>query len=283
MYTPPTDTVIAFRNAASLIPFDVSNATATGLYGVRIGSQGLSIRHFTPLSANERLVRSSSNANFSIDFSSVTAPAEPPTTCPSYDVILLALSGLSAFGSAFWYPHMISLLDRLRRFVTDNQAADPNNFPDRVTLTLQYANVYLGRAAGHLAMDTPTWWCDFRAATAAIEYKSLEWLPAFQSLPTTGSANLASQSVPAPPRRPSSTRPPTMLGHLRQQIPRRSDGPEPCLRFFGGDMCFGGSRDKCAYSHRTHRWDSPLPRELQAYINRQYGSNRRGHYGPRRN
>ncbi|KAJ8558741.1 hypothetical protein ON010_g8711 [Phytophthora cinnamomi] len=178
-------------------------------------------------------VRSSSNANFPMDFISVTLPPEQPAPCSSYDEILPALSGLSAFGSEFWYPRKINLLDQLCRFVTDNQTADPTNSPGRVTRTLQYANVYLGRAVAHLTMDTPSWWRDLRTAIAAIEYKSLDWLLALQSFPTVNTANSTSQPGSAPPRHLPTTRPHTMPEHLRQQIPRRLDGTEPCLRFLG--------------------------------------------------
>ncbi|EGZ07974.1 hypothetical protein PHYSODRAFT_526875, partial [Phytophthora sojae] len=150
------------------IPFDSSIATTSGLYGVHIGSQGLSLSHFRPLSDDERLKRSSNNTNISLDFSSA---AQPPqlAECTTYDDILLALSGLSSFGATHWYPHMNRLLDQLRRFVFDNQRGDPANTSERVTRTLQYANVYLGRAVAHLSEDSPTWWRDFCADTEAIE------------------------------------------------------------------------------------------------------------------
>ncbi|EGZ23218.1 hypothetical protein PHYSODRAFT_482091, partial [Phytophthora sojae] len=135
------------------IPFDSSIATASGLYGVRIGSQGLSLSHFRHLSDDERLKRSSNNTNFSLDFSSAAQPPQP-AECTTYDDILLALSGLSSFGATHWYPHMNRLLDQLRRFVFDNQRADPANTSERVTRTLQYANVYLGRAVAHLSEDS---------------------------------------------------------------------------------------------------------------------------------
>ncbi|KAE8986658.1 hypothetical protein PR001_g22540 [Phytophthora rubi] len=112
-FIPPTDTLLWIRGLTS-IPFDSSIATATGLYGVRIGSQGLSLSHFRPLSDDERLTRSSNNTNFSLDFSTAAQPPQP-AKCATYDDILLAISGLSAFGVALWYPHMYHLLDRLRR------------------------------------------------------------------------------------------------------------------------------------------------------------------------
>ncbi|KAE9008690.1 hypothetical protein PF006_g12001 [Phytophthora fragariae] len=135
-FTQPTDTVIGFRSAPD-IPFDITIPTASALYCVRLGSQGLSLPHFRPLSDDERLTRSSNNANFSLDFSTALQPPQAPTSCTSNDDILLALSGLSAFANAFWYTHMNRLLDRIRRFVSDNQTADPGNTPMRVKRTLQ--------------------------------------------------------------------------------------------------------------------------------------------------
>ncbi|EGZ21165.1 hypothetical protein PHYSODRAFT_490847, partial [Phytophthora sojae] len=254
------------------------------LYSVRLGSQGLSLSSFRPLSDDERLTRSSNNANFSTDFSSTAQPPQAPATCASYDDIFLALSGLTAFANMFWYPHMIRLVDRIRRFVSDNQITDPSNNPLRVTRTLQYDNLYMGRAVSHLADDSPSLWRDFCATIEAIEYRSLEWLLALQSLPVPRNERTPAQlsAAAGPNRRPPSARTTGMPEHIRQLVPRRLDGTEPCLRFFGGGMCFGGSRERCAYSHRTHQWDAPLHRDLQSYINRQYGSSRRGHNGPRR-
>ncbi|KAE9077246.1 hypothetical protein PF005_g24928 [Phytophthora fragariae] len=110
----PSSTHRSRGEGLTSIPFDSSIATATGLYGVRIGSQGLSLSHFRPLSDDERLTRSSNNTNFSLDFSTA-AQLPQPAKCATYDDILLAISGLSAFGVALWYPHMNHLLDRLRR------------------------------------------------------------------------------------------------------------------------------------------------------------------------
>ncbi|EGZ21136.1 hypothetical protein PHYSODRAFT_329163 [Phytophthora sojae] len=178
---------------------------------------------------------------------------------------------------------MNRLLDQLRRFVFDNQRADPANTSELVTRTLQYANVYLGRAVAHMSEDSPTWWRDFCADTEAIEYRSIEWLLALQTLTATA------QSQPAPlrappqtdqPRRAQNSRPQAMPDNIQALVPSRSDGTEPCLRFFGGGMCTGG--DRCAYSFRTHTWDGPLPRDLVSCITRQYGTTRRGHHGPRR-
>ncbi|EGZ19284.1 hypothetical protein PHYSODRAFT_489238, partial [Phytophthora sojae] len=103
---------------------------------------------FRPLSDDERLTRSSNNANFSTDFSSSAQPPQAPATCASYDGIFLALSGLTAFANIFWYLHRIRLVGKIWRFVSDNQIADPSNNPLRVTRTLQSANLYKGPPGG---------------------------------------------------------------------------------------------------------------------------------------
>ncbi|KAE9054824.1 hypothetical protein PF007_g32518, partial [Phytophthora fragariae] len=59
-----------------------------------------------------------------------------------------------------------------------------------------------------------------------------------------------------------------MPERIRRLIPRDSDGRDPCLRFMGGGMCYGGSAERCAHQQRTHRWDGRLPRELQEFIDR---------------
>ncbi|KAE9245303.1 hypothetical protein PF002_g7320 [Phytophthora fragariae] len=117
-----------------------------------------------------------------------------------------------------------------------------------------------------------------------------------QTTADEAAARLIAQSLPAPRAEPTTQGHPASAGpnrrmntnhatgipeHIRQLVPRRPDGKEPCLRFFGGEMCFGGSRERCANSYRTHSWEGHLPRELQSYINKQYGSNRRGQHGPR--
>ncbi|EGZ14451.1 hypothetical protein PHYSODRAFT_508073 [Phytophthora sojae] len=223
--------MISFRVAFD-IPFDMTIPTAHGLYSVRLGSQGLSLSSFRPLSDDERLTRSSNNANFSTDFSSTAQPLQAPATCASYDDIFLALSPtFSESGGSC--------------LIT--QFADPSNNPLRVTRTLQYAIMYMSRAVSHLPDDSPSWWRDFCAAIEAIEYRSFEWLLARQNLPSPCNERPpAHLSAAAGPNRRRSARTTGMPEHIRQLVPRRADGTEPCLRFFGGGMCFGDSCERCA-------------------------------------
>ncbi|KAL3674499.1 hypothetical protein V7S43_000447 [Phytophthora oleae] len=98
------------------------------------------------------------------------------------------------------------------------------------------------------------------------------------STPKEGDTRLSSQPrQQTQPRRGPATRIPIMPDHLRRQIPRDRDGREPCLRFMAGGMCYGGSRERCAHHRRTHHWDGRLPRELQDYIDSNYGTGRRQH------
>ncbi|EGZ27813.1 hypothetical protein PHYSODRAFT_321541 [Phytophthora sojae] len=124
---------------------------------------------------------------------------------------------------------MNRLLDLLRRFVFDNQRADRANTSERVTRTLQYANVYLGRAVAHLSEDSPTSWRDFCANTEAIEYRSVEWLLVLQNLTPTPQSQPA--PLRAPPqagqrRRAQNSRPQAITDNIRALVPRRSDGQQ---------------------------------------------------------
>ncbi|KAL3668565.1 hypothetical protein V7S43_006647 [Phytophthora oleae] len=121
------------------IQFDSAPAVLMAFYSKRMGSRGLSILHFRSLSVVKRLNRGSSNTNFTADFGATAAlPQTPPT---------------------------------LQDFVLDNQAADAANDPSRVTLTLQYVNVYIGSALGHLADDSQQWWRNFIVAVSVIDFQ----------------------------------------------------------------------------------------------------------------
>ncbi|OWZ13974.1 hypothetical protein PHMEG_00012621 [Phytophthora megakarya] len=61
---------------------------------------------------------------------------------------------------------------------------------------------------------------------------------------------------------------------IRAIGPRNTEEQEPCLRFFAGSMCYGGSKTKCASSKRTHTWPDPLPPALMDFIKKKFG--RRG-------
>ncbi|KAE8950711.1 hypothetical protein PR001_g34037 [Phytophthora rubi] len=70
------------------------------------------------------------------------------------------------------------------------------------------------------------------------------------------------------------TRPGGLPASVRALIPRAAGGVEPCLRFFGGGMCFGGTRDQCAIEGRTHMSPDDLPPALVAFITKKYGRHR---------
>ncbi|KAE9038799.1 hypothetical protein PR002_g5831 [Phytophthora rubi] len=50
-----------------------------------------------------------------------------------------------------------------------------------------------------------------------------------------------------------------MPERIRRLIPRDRDVREPCLRFMGGGIRYGGSAERCAHQKRTHRLGRPLP------------------------
>ncbi|EGZ08232.1 hypothetical protein PHYSODRAFT_525964 [Phytophthora sojae] len=266
------------------------------LFSARLGSRGLSLMHFMPLLENDLLAHTSDNSGFTMDFSNKTTPPPTPLECTSYDDILSALYGLKSFGNKLWFDYLNVLISRLIHFVSDNRSQDPSNSSIRVKRTLQLSNAFLGAALDHLAADSPSWWRDYWGEVHKISSESLSWILALQNIQAsqvaclraaatahTGSATAPSAHASSDGNRRSQANSYNPIPeHIRRQVPRRPDGTEPCLRFFGGSMCHGGTVDRCAYSKRTHVWDSPLPREVQSCINRLYGGNKRSHYGPQR-
>ncbi|KAE9358967.1 hypothetical protein PR003_g1013 [Phytophthora rubi] len=228
----------------------------------------------------EQLRRGSTNANFAMDFGAgAVLPATTPQ-CATYEDLLAAISGLTSFGDALFYDHVRRLTSRLKRFVLANMERDINT-PERVTLTLMYVNNYLGRAMAHLVEDSPEWWRNYCEAVRAVDYPAADWQAALNGLALRlaartsapeASARQPQRNTNAPaPRRAPAGRVPIMPEHVRRQIPRDADGREPCLRYFSGGMCYGGSAERCAHAHRTHHWDRRLPRDVQDFIDRHYG------------
>ncbi|KAG1696804.1 hypothetical protein DVH05_017714 [Phytophthora capsici] len=266
------------------VRFDAPPAVLMALYSGRLGSRGLTVMHFRPLSELELLERGSTNGNFSSDFGASASLPVTAVDCASYEDPLSAISGLISFGDALWFDHVRRLLSRTKRFVLANMERD-NNSPERVRLTLMYVNQFLGRALAYLLVDSPHWWRGFCDAVRAIDYHSADWQAALNGL----ALRMATSSFTAPgvqpkpsarpqaaaPRRGPSTRTPIMPDHIRRLIPRDRDGREPCLRFLAGGMCYGGSPVRCAHNRRTHHWDGRLPRELQDFVDRNYGAGRR--------
>ncbi|KAE9064190.1 hypothetical protein PF006_g30758 [Phytophthora fragariae] len=238
--------------------------------------------HFRPQSEMEQLERGSSNANFSADFGAGATLPATTVDCPTYEDLLAAIGGLISFGDARWYDHARRLLSRVKRFVLANLERDHNTH-ERVMLTVMFVKQFIGRALAHLLVDSPHWWRNFNEAVRAVDYHSPDWQAALNGLAlrmasTPARASNGPQPVQpprpggAPSRRGPAARTPIMPERIRRHIPRDRDGREPCLRFMGGGMCYGGSAERCAHQQRTHRWDGRLPRELQEFIDRTYRS-----------
>lgn len=267
------------------IRFDVSPAVLMTLHSGHLGSRGLTVLHFRPLSELEHLERGSSNANFASDFGS--AATLPPTdvSCSTYEDLLLAIGGLISVGDALWYDYARRLLSRIKRFILANMERDANT-PERVRLTLLFVNQFLGRALAQLLVDSPHWWRSFCDAVRAVDYHHADWQAALNELalrlvaapasaPTASAPGAPQRRLDGPPRRGPATRTPVMPDAIRRLIPRDRDDREPCLRFLAGGMCYGGSPERCAHHNRTHRWRGHLPRELQDFVDRHYRPDRR--------
>ncbi|KAI9980774.1 hypothetical protein PInf_010093 [Phytophthora infestans] len=229
------------------------------------GSRGLCAMHFRPQSELEQLRRGSSNANFSVDFGASASLPVMNAQCQTYEDLLAAIGGLVSLGDALWYDHVRRLLSRLKRFVLANKERDENT-PELELPTLLHVSQFLGKTLAHLMMDVPHWWRDFSEAVRAVVYHSPDWQAALNGLAlrlaakTPGATSFPPATEPRPTqtlassssRRGPSSRVPVMPDAIRRLIPRDADGREPCLRFMGGCMCFGGNADSCAHSRRTH-------------------------------
>ncbi|KAL3669209.1 hypothetical protein V7S43_005592 [Phytophthora oleae] len=133
----------------------------------------------------------------------------------------------------------------------------------------------------YLSEDSPEWWRNYSEAVRAIDYHAVDWQASLNGLVLRLAADRAaavdqSSRCNGPPpasRRAPANRIPVMPEHIRRQIPRNTDGFEPCLRFLGGGMCYRGSAERCAHARS---WDRRLPRDLQEFIDRHYGQARGG-------
>ncbi|KAJ0390334.1 hypothetical protein ATCC90586_011380 [Pythium insidiosum] len=197
----------------------------------------------------------SSNSNFSVDFKSGNGlPPSPP--CPSYDALLDAIHGLSAFANEMWFDHVRKLLSRLRAFVSKNKSADPSCRPSRVRLTRQYVDRFLGRSMGHLQSESEQWWLHYCESLRQIEFTNPEW---GMALVNTLQAEPRQRELK--PRDAPLKRPGNMPAEIKDLIPRNAEGKEPCLRHFSGLGCPGG-KDRCTNRILLHTWPSKLPPEL---------------------
>ncbi|ETN06449.1 hypothetical protein PPTG_23382 [Phytophthora nicotianae INRA-310] len=144
---------------------------------------------------------------------------------------------------------------------------DPEHSPELVKRTLDEVNQFLGPTFILLSSDSPTWWRDFCASAHRITFTSPSWAIALSS--TRSAPTAATRS--SPPVRAanghrqvtggggenSQPRPSTIPQKYRSLIPRNADGQEPCLRFFGGGMCYGGLAGR-ARGTVVHSGESPV-------------------------
>ncbi|KAL3672977.1 hypothetical protein V7S43_002274 [Phytophthora oleae] len=97
------------------VKFQVTPAVLA-IFSGRLGSRGLTLMHFKESTEFDTLKESSSNANFSSDFSRSAYLPSASTRCSSYENILDAIHGLNTLGQEVWYDHMRKLTSRLRAF-----------------------------------------------------------------------------------------------------------------------------------------------------------------------
>ncbi|ETK82831.1 hypothetical protein L915_11858 [Phytophthora nicotianae] len=158
---------------------------------------------------------------------------------------------------------------------------DPEHSPELVKHTLDEVNQFLGSTFILLSSDSPTWWRDFCASAHRITFTSPSWAIALSS---TWSAPTAATRSSPPVRAAnghrqvtggggenSQPRPSAIPQKYRSLIPRNADGQEPCLRFFGGGMCYGGTAATCGSRTRVHTWPEDLPPTLMEYITKRFG------------
>ncbi|KAG3128835.1 hypothetical protein PI124_g10447 [Phytophthora idaei] len=148
---------------------------------------------------------------------------------------------------------------------------------------LHEINQFLGAAFAPSASGSPYSWHEFASAVARIEFRSVSWSIALHEVSQVAEARppafapplpqaQVAPHTPAPPRstpgRTAHELPGGIPANIRSIIPRDADGPEPCLKFFGGGMCDGGTRDTCASHERTYVWSGDLP---AAFIAKRFG------------
>ncbi|KAI9987725.1 hypothetical protein PInf_023769 [Phytophthora infestans] len=258
---------------AECIKFLVNPAVLMALFSGRLGSRGLTLLHFREVSEMESLVIGSNNGNFGSDFSPSAQLPPATTTCASYDDILDGIHGLASFGNEFRYDHVRKITSRLRVFVSKNKSADPGNTPQRVVMTLRYANKFLGNAIGHLQSDSPQWWHGYCEALRAIDYHSSEWTLALVSTLTQTEPQLPQRRADADRRNSrDQARGPAVSEDIRRMLSVNRRGQEPCLRNLAGLPCSGGTRDRCGNPRRAHNWQDGIPAPVQEWVNETYGA-----------
>ncbi|OWZ20982.1 hypothetical protein PHMEG_0004529 [Phytophthora megakarya] len=209
------------------VRFEISPAVLMALYSGRLGNRGLTILHFKPLTEMEQLRRGSTNANISSDFGAAVAlPASTPQ-CETYEELVSAISGLTSFGDALFFEHIRRLVSRLKRFVLANMERGSNT-PEGVTLTLLFANHYLGRAMAHLCARSIT---TGHSGSRLLMAWRFVWTGARTSM-SGPPAHHAPRNAPQTHLWAPTGRVPVMPESIHRQIPRDADGREPCLRYW---------------------------------------------------
>ncbi|KAG2997509.1 hypothetical protein PC121_g20621 [Phytophthora cactorum] len=250
------------------VHFDDNPTIIGATAGLLFGRYGASVMHYARTDSAAQLEAGSSGANLNLDFGSNTAPPPPPA-CDTYFDLLGAIQGLLTFVHTEWHEIFTHPLHRIREFVVANMNADP------ITR--------LSASSGRCTRSTIT-----SVQLTRIEFKSIAWAMALQEIASASSMStphaLTNTSASSSAARPTSrgnhvhrgdnerlsSLPSGIPASVRALIPRDTNGVEPCLRFFGGNMCFGGTKDKCT-AGRKHTWPDELPVALVNFATKMFG------------
>ena len=255
----PTSFVMLLRDSETA-RFDTPPPVLMALYSGRLGSRGASVMMFKEQNDWASLRAGSSNENFACDFSASVGLPRCKEVCDSSDDLLDALNGLAVFAHEHWYEHLRKLVSRLRAFAAKNKSIDVRVRPERVTLTLDYVNLWLGKALACIQSESALWWANYCEVLRFIDFANPEWTAAQVNVIPFGQPSAGDHRA-----RTGFTRAPAMPDRIRRLIPRNRNGQEPCLRHFSGQGCFGEG-DKCTHRQRLHQWPEPLPKELLRWL-----------------
>ncbi|KAJ8524992.1 hypothetical protein ON010_g16124 [Phytophthora cinnamomi] len=198
-YPPPEDTLMSYRHFPARLPRDgtnysshsfalflfarlrdrlqVSSAFIIALSGGRLGSRGASVRWFMEKQRNVSLTTASYNTVISLNFSAgVELSAAACPKCTSMVDFVQAVAGLCNFADAFWYEHARHLTSALQRFVDARMTTDRDPPRPILRLTLNYVDLWLGKALDALPSESVNWWANYRAAVYAISVDSPQWI-----------------------------------------------------------------------------------------------------------
>ncbi|KAE9035856.1 hypothetical protein PR002_g7361 [Phytophthora rubi] len=254
-------------------------------HSARFGRFGVTIVHYMRADQAAKLEAGSSDANFSLDFGANVSP--PPTpACKAYNDLLSTIQGLTTFANASrWLMRYIASGSSSPPTWTPTSGARPNacNAPFTKLISFWGSRSSIWQATRHRGGETFA-----PRSTASLYISSTSWAVALCAIPPP-SDSAAPASDPAvatgqqhqvsrePGPRGAQPRPSGFPANIRGLIPRNTDGQEPCLRFFAGSMCFGGSASTCAVQNRLHTWPDALPAALMAFIKKKFGRRDSGH------